>query len=170
MVIVDTDFFSSFFKINKLKLIPQLMNTDKIIIPSTVYEELQDAYLFNEAIHLFAFSAEELSHEKFILIKEVDLLNLQKYFNMKKIEGLGKGEKGCLLIAKEINDKILMDDKHARKIAKEEGLKVSSIPSFLLSCKRKNIISKEELKQIIKDLKEKDYYEFTEETENLLLE
>jgi len=107
MVVVDTDFFSSLFKISELNLILKLLNIDKIIIPSTVYEELKDANFFN--------------------------------------------------------------DKCARKIAKEEGLKVLSIPSFLADCKRKNILSNEKLKQIIKDLKEKDYYEFSEEVESLLL-
>ena len=169
MVVVDTDFFSSLFKISELKLILKLLNVDKIIIPSTVYEELKDANFFNDAINLFAFSNEELSKEKFVLVKKVNLLDLQKYFYMEKIEVLGRGEKGCLLIAKETNDKILMDDKCARKIAKEEGLKVLSIPSFLADCKRKNILSNEKLKQIIKNLKEKDYYGFSEEVESLLL-
>ena len=68
----------------------------------------------------------------------------------------------------ETNDKILIDDKSAREFAKNNNIKVISIPAFLIYCKNKNIISLNKIKQIIKDLKEKDYYEFTKEIEYLL--
>ncbi|MBL7147887.1 MAG: hypothetical protein ISS82_03615 [Nanoarchaeota archaeon] len=44
-----------------------------------------------------------------------------------------------------------------------------SITSFLLDCKKRNILSLEEIKQIINELKEKDYYEFSEEVKEELL-
>lgn len=169
MVVLDTDFFSSLFKIGKLKLVLKLFNTDKVIISSTTYEELKNAPFFNKAIHIFAFSKQEISEEKFILVKEVNLKNIQKYFDSRDMAVLGKGEQGSILLGKKTNDVILIDDKKARDIAKQENLRVISLPSFLVGCKRKDIISKEEITQIIGTLKEKDNYEFSKEVKKILL-
>ncbi len=51
----------------------------------------------------------------------------------------------------------------------DEKLKAISIPTFLLWYKRKRKISVEEIKGIIKDLREKDFYAFSKEVEEELL-
>ena len=45
-----------------------------------------------------------------------------------------------------------------------------SIPTFLLRYKRERKISIEEIKEIIKDLREKDFYAFSKEVEVELLQ
>lgn len=60
-MIIDTDFFSSFLKINKLKLILKSLNTTYLIIPSTVYEELKESPFFNENNHLFTYDKNNLN-------------------------------------------------------------------------------------------------------------
>ena len=45
-----------------------------------------------------------------------------------------------------------------------------SIPTFLLRYKRERKISVEEIKGIIKDLREKDFYAFSKEVEEELLQ
>ncbi|MDP1695221.1 MAG: hypothetical protein Q8L34_06825, partial [Candidatus Woesearchaeota archaeon] len=67
------------------------------------------------------------------------------------------------------SDIILIDDHRARTVAQEKSLKVVSIPSFLFYCKRKHIVSFDDLQQIVYDLKTKDYYEFSEDVKKMLL-
>ncbi len=169
MAIVDADFLSSFFKIGKLTLILRALGLKQLTIPSTAYEELKEAPFFNEIASLFAFNERELDQERFILVKPVNLVPGKENLTTEEIITCGKGEWGCFILAKSSGDTILIDDQRARMIATEQGLKVASIPSFLLFCKRKNIVSADELQQIIHDLKIKDYYEFSEESKELLL-
>ncbi len=170
MVIIDTDFVSSFFKIGKLELILTALGIEYLIIPSTVYEELKDAIFFDRISPHFIFRKNDIDKVRFILITEVNLNEIQEYLDQEKMKFLGRGELGCFILAKKISDKILIDDNHARKIAGDQRLKVISIPAFLSYCKSKNILSKSEIKQIINDLKEKDHYLFNQEIERKLLE
>ncbi len=63
-----------------------------------------------------------------------------------------------------------MDDRRAAQHAKQEGITVMSIPAFLIHCKTKSIISKDEIREIIEELKEKDYYEFSDDVKQTLLQ
>ena len=168
MAILDTDFLSSFFKIKKIDLILKALNLKHVVIPSTVYEELEKSKFFDEIVSLFAFKEKELSDRRFILVKNVDLSTLEGFKEEETII-LGKGELGCFVLGKN-KETILIDDSKARSVAKEKGLKVVSVPSFLLYCKRKSIVSLSELKQIVSDLRAKDYYEFSEDIKKTLLE
>src|SRR3989344_5186995 len=159
-MIIDTDFASSFFKIGRLTLILTALKIQYLIIPSTAYEKLKKALFFDKMIPHFAFSEGDVDDTKFILLREVNLNEIKEYLEEEKMKLLGDGELGCFLLAKKNNDTILIDDSHARKVAQDLGLKVASIPAFLSYCKKKNIISSTEIKSIINDLKEKDYYQF----------
>ncbi len=74
-----------------------------------------------------------------------------------------------MVLAKEHGAAILISDRHARQIAMDKKLKAISIPTFLLWYKRERKISVEEIKGIIKDLREKDFYAFSKEVEEELL-
>jgi predicted nucleic acid-binding protein len=71
---------------------------------------------------------------------------------------LGKGEASCLAIAKNCNMKILTDDSDARKVANILGVPVSGTIGVLVRCVEKNIISKEEGNQILKEMIVKGFY------------
>ncbi|MBI2668555.1 hypothetical protein HYX14_01805 [Candidatus Woesearchaeota archaeon] len=169
MTILDTDFLSSFFKIGKLKLVLKALNVKHVVVPSTVYEELKEAKFFNEISSLFSFNEKELDGDRFILVKAVDLIGWKEKFTKEETITLGKGELGCFMLVENSGDTIFIDDQRARLVAKGKGLKVVSIPAFLLFCKRKNVVSLNELRKIVEDLKEMDYYEFSEESRELLL-
>ena len=169
MAILDADFLSSFFKIGRLDLILKALNLKHVTVASTVYEELKEAKFFNEIVSLFTFKEKELSDERFILVKNVDLSALE-HFTEEETITLGKGELGCFVLAKKSGETVLIDDNGARAVAREKGLKVVSLPSFLLFCKRKNIVSLDGLKEIVNDLKANDYYEFSEDVKKTLLE
>ena len=169
MAILDTDFLSSFFKIGRLHLILKALDLKHIIIPSTVYEELKETQFFDEIVSLFAFKENELNDNRFILVKHVDLSSSQAEFTEEETIALGEGELGCFILAKKTSDFILIDDHRARTVAQEKSLKTVSLPSFLFYCKRKHIVSSDDLQQIVHDLKAKDYYEFSEDVKKTLL-
>ena len=110
-----------------------------------------------------------MSDERYILVKKADLSNCNSFIGPEEITGLGKGELWCMVLAKEHGAEILISDRHARQIARNKKLTTISIPTFLLRYKRKRKISMEEIKGIIKDLREKDFYVFSKEVEGELL-
>ncbi|MCK4476270.1 MAG: hypothetical protein KAU16_06040 [Methanophagales archaeon] len=169
MIVLDTDFFSSFFKIGRLELILDVSGEERLVIPETVYDELKRTSFFDEILYRIVFSEDDLSDERYILVRRVDLSICDNFIELKEISGLGKGELGCMVLAKEHGAVILISDGHARQIARDKKLKAISIPTFLLRYKRKRKISVEEIKGIIKDLREKDFYTFSKEVEEELL-
>jgi predicted nucleic acid-binding protein len=169
MIVLDTDFFSSFFKIGKLEFILDVTGEEKLVIPETVYEELKRTSFFDEILLRLAFSDDDLSGERYILVKKVDLSICDNFIGPKEMTELGKGELGCMVLAEEHGAEILISDRVARKIARDKKLKAIAIPTFLLRYKRQRKISIEELKGIIKDLREKDFYVFSKEVEDELL-
>ncbi len=169
MAILDTDFLSSFFKIGKLKLVLRALNLKHIVVPSTVYEELTEAKFFSEIASLFAFSEKEVNEERFILVKKVDITEWKSKLTDEETIILGKGELGCFILAEKSGDTILIDDQRARMVAKGKSLKVASIPAFLSFCKRKQIVSLDDMERIVETMKEKDYYEFSDDVKRTLL-
>jgi hypothetical protein len=49
------------------------------------------------------------------------------------------------------------------------GLTVANIPAFLLACKMAGLANPEQMKQIVRDLKDRDFYEFKSEVRAALL-
>jgi predicted nucleic acid-binding protein len=97
-----------------------------------------------------------------------DLLNI---FEDEEIKVLGEGEKECILLCKEKENSILLiNDRRAREIAKRKGISTLNTSAFLLLCKIRRIIDKDEIISIMESLKEKDYFEFSEEEKRILLE
>ncbi len=64
---------------------------------------------------------------------------------------------------------MLTNDRNAGILAERKGITVMDVITFLIYCKNHNLLSKDELRKIINELKEKDYYEFSEEAKNILL-
>lgn len=150
--VIDTGFISSFFKINRINLIFDTLKIDELIIPTTVLNELKNSNFYQVFL-------EFISKENRIKLVNIEIQKPNKY---------GKGELSCIAIAKKINIPILTDDKKAGEFAKSKNIVVIDIPAFLLHSKNKGVISKQEVKQIIEDLKEKDYYEFSQEVLEML--
>lgn len=149
MIIVDTDFLSSFLKIDKLDLVRNFFGED-LYIPLSVLKEISQTELIKKLI--------EKRYVKVRSIKEVDVTGK---------DVLGRGEFECISLASK-NDILLMDDRRAGKIAMENNVKVVNILGFLLSLKRSNYLTQNQLNKIVDDLKEKDYYSFTNSDEKKL--
>jgi len=64
---------------------------------------------------------------------------------------------------------LLISDNKARKVAQKNGIVVLNIPAFLLACKKTMFLEKNKIALIMKEMKQKDYYEFgTDEKKELL--
>jgi predicted nucleic acid-binding protein len=53
---------------------------------------------------------------------------------------------------------LLINDRRAREIAKRKGISTLNTSAFLLLCKIRRIIDKDEIISIMESLKEKDYF------------
>jgi len=156
-IILDADFLSSFLKIGKLDLIRDFFRVEVLHIPVAVFNEISKTKLIKD-----------LLCEKYVQIENV---NEKSFDNFNKdFENLGSGEKECIALCKQFqNSLLLISDKKALGIAKAKGITVLNIPAFLLACKNTSFLSTENISQIIKELKEKDYYEFSNEERKQLL-
>ncbi|MBI2145882.1 hypothetical protein HYU22_00905 [Candidatus Woesearchaeota archaeon] len=153
MAIADTDFLSSFIKIKRTNLIPKAFNTNKITIVSSVLHELEKAPFFDNILNL-------------IDSKALEIKNIEGSISS---EEFGAGEMESIALAEQTSDILLMSDQSATRYAEQKGVTVLDIPTFLLYCKKKKILSKIDIQEIIRELKEKDYYEFSDEVKQTLL-
>jgi len=130
---------------------------DKLYIPVAVFREIAKTGLIKD-----------LLDDKNIKIEKIDESSFGDYDT--DFQNLGSGEKECIVLCKQFqNSLLLISDKKALSIAKKYEIGVLNIPSFLLACKITEFLDKENIQNIINDLKEKDYYEFTTDEKKRLL-
>ena len=130
---------------------------DRLFITMEVYEELSRCKTLIKSL------VKNLQKGNIEIIQSSDLAGLQD-----KYPEPGTGE--LSVIASAENKIALIEDRKAEKIAEKEGLAVFNIPELLLVCKEKGLADREEIKQIIEELKDKDRYHFKKEVEEVLLE
>ena len=130
---------------------------DKLFITMEVYEELSRSRTLIKSL------VKNLQKGSIEITESSDFSNLQG-----KYPELGIGE--LSVIASAGNKIAFIEDRKAEKIAEKEGLAVFNIPELLLVCKEKGLIDREEIKQIIEELKDKDRYVFKKEVEEVLVE
>ncbi len=157
IVIIDSDFLSSLLKIGKLFLIKEFFKVDKLYIPVAVFREIAKTGLIKDLLDY-----------KYLIIEKIDERSFGNYDI--NFQNLGSGEKECIVLCKQFqNSLLLISDKKALSIAKKYEIGVLNIPSFLLACKITEFLDKEDIQNIINDLKEKDYYEFTTDEKKRLM-
>jgi predicted nucleic acid-binding protein len=158
-ILLDTDFLSSFLKIDCCDLIRSLYQVDQVFIPAAVHRELAPTDLLTRLLSIPWISVwpEESSSTE---VSPPD----------PGFGALGLGERACILLARSTPDSVLMmNDNLARRFAQTQGIEVVSIPAFLMACKMAGLVDPEEMARIIEDLKVKDFFEFKVEVRNQLL-
>lgn len=155
MIVSDTDFLSSFVKINEVNLVFKVFKTKEIVITESVYDELKESPVFDLLLPYFS------AKENKIIIKKISAKDSPEH--------LGAGERESIALAKENKAKLLMNDRIAGKYAEKIGVKVIDTPSFLFYCKEKKILNTSQLKTLISKLKAKDFYEFDNQIIEALL-
>jgi predicted nucleic acid-binding protein len=151
-IICDTDFLSSFLKIERLELVKDLFKEENLYIPVAVLTEIAKTNLITD-----------LLDKEWIKVKKVSDAELKEMEKDKEFANLGSGEKECLALCKRFeNSVLLISDTKARRIANENEIVTLNISAFLLACKEIGILESDDIASIIHDLREKDYYEFSE--------
>lgn len=159
IIIIDTDFLSSLLKINRLEIVRDLFKEENVHIPVAVLNEVAKTELIADLVS-----------KDWVKVRKVKEEDLRKLERDKEFANLGSGEKECIVLCKQIRGSILLiSDNKARKIANKNNIIVVNIPAVLLACKQMKILNTEDIVAIIRDLKEKDYYEFSEEERNRLI-
>ena len=152
IIICDTDFLSSFLKIERLELVRDLFKAKNIYIPVAVLSEVAKTSLITA-----------LLDKEWVKVKNVSDVDFKKMKRNKEFTNLGSGEKECFALCKRFeNSVLLISDNKARKVANKNGIVTLNISAFLLSCKEMGILESNDIASIIRDLREKDYYEFSE--------
>lgn len=138
IVVSDTSSLLALTKIQMPHLLPSLFG--KVLIPPAVAEELKKSHLSKQEIEL-VFAAEWLTIAA--PVNKSDVIKL--------LTDLDKGESEAIVLATEMNaDYLLVDEKSARKIAKERGLKIMGVLGILSRAKEKHLVS--ELKPLLNKL------------------
>lgn len=159
-VVFDTGFISSLFKINRLNLVKRLFNVKTASIPNAVLMELTQSRFFKDFLSIVAPNYSSIVDDRWIIVED-----------SKPIEDvyIGMGERETILLALSRDAVLLIDDQAAKEKAVEMGVKAFDLNMFLQACKEKGLIPQGEMKTIIRDLKEKDYYDFKNSVEKGLL-
>ncbi len=149
-IIFDTDIISTFAKIDKLDLLENIFPKDNLKITSEIYEELSVpldyGYNFPKKIY-----------------DKLEILPLNKkeqklYQNLiLENETLDKGELEAITACIERKHLVFSSlDDQALKFAREKGVDTLSLHSILRIGFKNSIIDKENVKEIIEEIEEKD--------------
>lgn len=119
-----------------------MKNYIKIIIPKAVYDELIINIDYQDEIDI-------IKRCTFIQIENVEE-NLSVVLLQRELK-LDRGESEAIVLAKNINaDLIIIDERKARRIAKDVGLKVTGTLGILVEAKQQGLIK--ELKSLLDEL------------------
>lgn len=129
-VIPDSSVLISLASIGKLDLIPELFSTAKVIIPEAVHQEVVEEGKGRQG-------AEEVRVADWISSREV---SEQRQIKLLKAH-LDSGEAEVIALADKLNaDLLLLDEKEAREVARELGLRVLGTVGILIKAKKESII------------------------------
>ncbi len=158
-IIIDTDFLSSLLKIGRSELLRSFYASASIRIPIAVYRELARTQLLPALLAI-----------KWLEVDPLEVQLNEPLLGKPAFRDLGAGEQACIVLACAATDSvILMSDNKARAFAQSLGVTVVNLPAFLLACKIAGLLDQAAIAQVIRDLKDKDYYEFKADIRAALL-
>ena len=144
IVIADSSTLIALLDTNNFSLLFELF--EKIIITDAVYSEITHTYNYEQTIKHY-ISKNSLQIES---IKEDELFEML-------IKRLDIGESQSIIAAKALELPLIIDEKKGRAIAKELGIKIIGLIGIILKLIDKNIISKNQAINIIKELEENNF-------------
>jgi predicted nucleic acid-binding protein len=127
IIISDTSPLCYLILIDCVDVLPKLYNN--VIIPQAVYQELQ-AEATPEPVKKWI-----QNHPNWLIIETINSLSDSE------LDRLDKGEQEAIILAEQIKaDLLILDDKIARTIATQRGLKIIGLLGILLDAARGNLI------------------------------
>lgn len=140
---------SAFAKIKRLELLKRLFSKHHIVITPEIYEELAISVDYGYAFPLHIFSYFEVLHPSEEESKEYQKLLIEK-------RRLGKGELEAITICKHRDCIFSSMDTVALRFAEENDVETLGLHSILRSLWESDIQSKDEVKDIIKEIETQD--------------
>ncbi len=128
IAVADSSFLIGLCMIDQFSLIPKMI--ERLYVTPAVWKEVIEQGQDRPA-------AKELQQEIYVKMQPVRDQNAVKMLSV----FLGKGEAESLVLAREVENCILLvDDLRARKMAQEAGLVTMGVAGFLLAAKQKGFI------------------------------
>lgn len=142
-IISDTTPIISLIKINRLDLLEKLF--EEVLIPEAVYRELTTNALFENEPKIVKTSS---------FLKTSSVQNRKSLQLLQAVSGLDDGESEAIILADELkSDVLIMDEKKGRKVAEKLGIKITGTVGVLLQSYSENMISSDEIKTYLDQLK-----------------
>lgn len=144
VVVSDTTPIITLLKLNELRLLKDLFG--KVYIPNDVYSELVIDEKFKD-------EARKIREAEYIVVETIDSNDVEK---LMRETTLDRGESAaiCLYEVKSEEKMLLIDERKGRKIAKERNIKIIGTIGLLALAFKSYIRTKEEIINIVKQIKE----------------
>lgn len=160
-VVLDSDFLSSFLKIDALHRVREYFKADELILPAAVFREVAVTSLLPRLTALDWLEVREVSDE--------DLEAVAKAATSRFRE-LGAGEREAIALAYDLDAAVLlMSDRTALTEARELKIRVVNVPAFLLLYRSLGDEAASAVPALVEELETKDHYGFPEDIRRRLL-
>ena len=113
---------------------------EEVLIPEAVYRELTTNALFENEAKIVKTSS---------FLKTSSVQNRKSLQLLQAVSGLDDGESEAIILADELN----MDERKGRKVAEKLGIKITGTVGVLLQSYSENMISSDEIKTYLDQLK-----------------
>lgn len=137
-IVADTDMLSIFAKIRRLDILKKLF--DEVLIPQAVSSELRKGEIDISGLN---YCVVTLSREELHVLRKLDAR-------------LDKGERECFVIAKSRSLPLSSNETIVQTMCKKENIGYFSLPRLLNFAILKEVISREEAKQLVKLIEEEE--------------
>ena len=144
IVVSDSTTLISLMNIERFALLFRF--AEKIIITPSVYNEVT---VQKSAKHIL---------DTYIIEKKVSIAEVAHTQNVQALRTrLDLGESESIVLAKERNLPLIIDEKKGKKVALSFGIQAIGLVGILLLYKKKNYLSPTEILEIVEELREVDF-------------
>lgn len=143
LIVADTGPLIALARLDRLELLTTLFS--EVHLPQTVLSEAtrKGEYADTELIHSFAMAHTQVE------------ATIDNALSRHLLKILDEGEAQALVMAKELDCGVLMDEKRGRQVARHQGIPVVGVLGVLLQAKREGHIG--ELKSMVLRLQDSGY-------------
>lgn len=145
IIIADAGPLIAFGRIKRLSLLAETLGN--IIVPLSVMKECLSNNLLPGAKEI----SEAMEKQLIISHANPDISDYQYLFDI-----LGPGEATAIILASQLNARLLIDEKLGRQTAQKMGLRIIGTAGVLVRAKKKNLIEK--VAPLVHELKNTGYY------------